>query len=382
MNDKKAASVSPGLVNRLDVNWEAIRNNLHYFHARLSNRTRLIVMLKANAYGMGATTIAKKIEEESLADYFGIAQLQEGIALRKAGISLPIILFNPLQDQWESLVQHKLEPVLYSLETLTSFASFLRSTDNTGASYPIHLEFNTGMNRLGMEANKVDHIHALLKENSCWKVKSVMTHLSATGMEEEDAFTAEQIRQFDTILEQLNTALPEDVLVHSLNSNGIERLEAYHFDMVRLGIGLYGASALPNLQEELSPICQLISHVADIRPVKKGASIGYSRSGRASKDTQIATLPIGYADGLPRKLGNGKWLVEINGELYPTIGNICMDLCMIDVGNASIQVNDEVVIFGRKKSIFDYAKAMGTITYEALAGIGSRVHRRLVENLD
>lgn len=382
MSNKQATSVNTGFVNRLDVNWEAIRSNLQYFHARLSKKTRLIVMLKANAYGMGAVAIAKKIEEERLANYIGIAQLQEGIALREAGISLPIIVFNPLQDQWKLLLQYELEPVLYNLETLTSFTGFLKEINNTDTVYPIHLEFNTGMNRLGMEAKTVEKVRNLLKESSLFKVRSVMTHLSATGMEEEDTFTAKQIKQFNEILKQLNSFLPEDVLIHSLNSNGIARLEAYHFDMVRLGIGLYGASALSKLQKNLSPICQLISHVADIRWVKKGASIGYSRSGRASKDTQIATLPIGYADGLPRKLGNGNWMVEIEGKLYPTIGNICMDLCMIDVGDAPVQINNEVVIFGKKKSIFDYATAMDTITYESLACIGNRVHRCLVDQLD
>lgn len=363
----------------LEINWKAIQHNIAYFKSKLKRNTRLMVMLKASAYGSGAVQLAQRLEKEQLCDYIAVAYLSEGVELRENGITLPIMILNPGLNTWEEIVKHCLEPEIHNIELLKSFAKFLGNSESTKyGNYPIHLKFNTGMNRLGIDEIELGQLKDLLNNIPSIQVKSIMTHLSSAGILEEEEFTRAQLDQFDRIKEELSDFLPQEQIAHALNSFGIERYPEYQYDMVRLGIGMYGAAAIDPLNKALVPICKLKASISAIRKVKKGDSISYSRSGRAPKDGYVATLSLGYADGMNRNLGNGKWEVEIKGKLYPTIGNICMDLSMVFLGDDEISYGTEAIIFGGQKTIYDFAEAQNTITYEALTNIGSRVKKVLI----
>lgn len=363
----------------LEINWKAIQHNIAYFKSKLKTDTQLMVMLKASAYGSGAVQLAQKLEKEQLCSYIAVAYPSEGVELRKSGITLPIMILNPGVNTWEELTKHCLEPEIHNIDLLKSFAKFLSNSESIkDGNYPIHLKFNTGMNRLGIDEVELGQLKDLLTTLSSIQVKSVMTHLSSAGILEEEEFTRAQLDQFDRIKKELYNFLPQEPIAHALNSFGIERYPEYQYDMVRLGIGMYGAAAIDPLNKALVPICKLKASISAIRKVKKGDSISYSRSGKAPSDGYVATLSLGYADGMNRNLGNGKWEVEIGGKLYPTIGNICMDLCMVFLGNDEISYGTEAIIFGGQKTIYEFAEAQKTITYEALTNIGTRVKKVLI----
>ncbi len=363
----------------LEISWSGIRNNIEQFRKKQVDNSLLMLMVKASAYGNGVIGLCKLIEEQQLANYLGVATLDEGIQLREAGIHLPIMIQNPSPTAWKVLIEHCLEPEIHSLDLLSSFNNFLAKNDELSKSqYPIHLKFNTGMNRLGIDSAELDALIGQLETQQAWQVKSLLTHLSSAGEEKEDEFTREQIREFEDINQKLSPYLSKDLILHALNTVGIEKHSEAQFNMIRLGIGLYGGPESKSMGNSLQTTSKLITKVISSRKVKKGASISYSRSGRAQKDTHIAVLSIGYADGFPIKMGNGNWEIEINGQLYPTIGVICMDLCMVDTGDRLIEVDSDAIVFGGKKSIFEYAKALDTIVYEALTNIGRRVKRKII----
>jgi len=277
------------------------------------------------------------------------------------------------------MIEQCLEPVIHSFEMLQSLLSYLNSQENlVSGGYPIHLKINTGMNRLGFNNSEVPELVEGLKDQASIRVSSIMSHLSSSGNYSDEAFTLKQIKDFQQACDELKSSLGIEPTCHILNTDGINNFLSYQMDMVRLGIGLYGASEADDLKHDLQPAARLTSKVIATRRVLKGESISYNRSGQVVEDSNIALLSLGYADGIPRKLGNGNWQVEINGKLYPTIGNICMDLCMLNVGQDEVQVGDDAILFGGKKTIFDFAKAQNTITYEALTNIGSRMKRKLV----
>lgn len=363
----------------LTISWSAIKNNILYFKKKLKPTTKIMVMVKASAYGNGAVHLSKRIEKENLADYLSVAYLQEGIELRKAGIKSPIMVLNPNIHQWAKLIEHCLEPEIHSLVAFQAFNNFLFQQGLKNSNYPIHLKLNSGMNRLGINGNEIPTLINYLKGNCQLKVSSIMSHLSASGIPSEDSFTKGQIKLFNQLREQLSPYLDEDCLSHILNSNGIERHLYAQMDMVRLGIGMYGGSDVPSLKKAAHPIAQLSTEICAIRKVKKGASISYSRSGRAANDCYIATLSIGYADGFNRNLSNGKWNVEIDGKLYPIIGDICMDLSIVDLGDQKKEIGTKVIIFGGLKSIHDFAEAQQTISYEAMTNMGERVKRIILD---
>lgn len=363
----------------LEISWSKIQNNISNFRKKQDKNSLLMLMVKASAYGNGAVGICKLVEENQLADYLGVASLDEGIELRDAGIHLPIMVQNPIASRWDVLVEYCLEAEIHSLDLLTSFSEFLAKDDELlNSQYPIHLKFNTGMNRLGIDSSELDQLIIQLKNKKGWQVKSILTHLSSAGMKEEDEFTLKQIKEFEQIHQKLKPYLPETLILHALNTSGMERHSDAQFNMIRLGIGLYGGAESNSMSNALQASSKLSTQVISTRKVKEGDSISYSRSGRAQKDTNIAILSIGYADGFPIKMGNGNWQLEVNGKLYPTIGVVCMDLCMINTGEDALEVGSEAIVFGGQKSIFEYAEALDTIVYEALTIIGSRVKRRIV----
>jgi alanine racemase len=361
------------------ISSDAIKENLAYFKSKLNSKTLVMAMVKAVGYGHGATHIAKKLQNLNAVDYFGVANITKGIELRRSGIELPIMVTNPISGDFYSMCHFGLEPVLHNLELAELFSYFVKENPNVNDGYPVHIKFNTGMNRFGLDYTQFDKFISLSKK-SRWKIKSVMTHLSCSDDPKEDSFTLNQLNVFSKLKMKFEKEFDHSILFHSLNSNGIIRFPEHQYDMVRLGVGLYGASEFKKIQPFLKPIAIFQTHLAQIRLIKKGESISYSRSGQINEDSYIGTLSVGYADGFPRSLGNGNWEIEIDGKLYPTIGNICMDYTMINLGSLkpTIKQEDIVTIFGGQKSIYDYANALDTICYEAMTNLGNRVQRVLM----
>ena len=361
----------------LEVNLNYLIDNLNYFKSILNSNTKLMIMVKAFSYGNGTHEIAN-ILEYYRADYLAVAYTDEGIALRNQGIALPIMVLNPEPQSFDSLIRHQLEAEIYSLRNLRLFLENLdRNTyfQDPNQAVKIHLKMDTGMRRLGFEQEQLDELVELLKANPQVKVASVFSHLAASDEQEKDDFTQLQFERFNTMTAKIERSLGYSFLKHILNSSGILRFPDQQFDMVRLGIGLYGISNTPEHKAILKPVNRLIAHISQIKHLKKGETVGYGRRGVMPTDGTTATIPIGYADGFSRLLGNGNWQIEVNGKLAPTIGSICMDMLMIDITGIEAEEGDEVVIFGENNTIYDLAKARNTIPYEVLTDIGSRLKR-------
>ena len=379
MGKNKSYFLSEYSDNTLEVSWKAIEHNINYFRNKLKPSTKVLLMVKAAAYGHYTSVICKRIEANGVADMFGVATIAEGIGLRMEGVQLPVMVQNINPKYWDVMVEHCLEPVIHSTEILTSLLTFLQSKESLAEGfYPVHIKLDTGMNRLGFNKDEVEELALQMKNQKAIRVGSVMSHLSSSGNLIAEDFTLDQIQQFEVMCATLKSSLKIDPICHILNTDGINNFLKYQMDMVRLGIGLYGASEANDLKQDLWPVARLLSKVIAVRRVTAGEYISYNRSGSVLEDSNIALLSLGYADGVPRKLGNGNWKVEINGKLYPTVGNICMDICMLDVGQDEIRVGDEAIVFGGKKTVFDFAEAQETITYEALTNIGNRMKRKMV----
>ena len=354
----------------LEINMEAMTHNLNYFRSLLIPATKIMVMVKAFSYGSGSHEIASWLEHQRV-DYLGVAFADEGIELRKAGITLPIMVMNPSFESFRNLIDYKLEPELYNFTSLEQFSQIAQQYSVRAC--PVHIKIDTGMKRLGFEKRDINLLVKKLKELKGVKIKSVFSHLVASDETIHDDFTNKQIGEFEKITKEISSALPYNFIRHILNSSGIERFPNACYEMVRLGIGLYGISATS--QSKLMNISTLKTKISQIKTIKANETIGYSRKGKALQDTNIAILPIGYADGLNRKLSNGNGYVYINGKLAPYIGNICMDMSMVDLAGIEANEGDEVIIFGEQNPISKLAEQTGTIPYEILSGISRRVKR-------
>ena len=348
----------------LEINLSSVLENLNYYRSKLKPSVKIAVMVKAFAYGSGLHEIAALLEKNNV-DQLAVAYVDEGIALRERNISLPIMIMNPEDAPMEILVDNRLEPVVYSWET---FKHFSRAHEEL----PIHIKFDTGMNRLGFDVSDIEKLIEKIKDEDM-VVASVFTHLSSSEDPAEDGFTKTQFQNFELIRGAFSCF--ENVTFHALNSAGIGRFPDQQMDMVRLGIGLYGFTSAKKDQAFLQPALTLKSTIAQIKTVSKGDSVGYSRAFKAKEEMKIGVVPIGYADGVHRAFGNGKGSVWINGKPATVIGNICMDMCMIDLNEVDCKVGDEVEFFGSNKSITITAKEMNTIAYEVLANISQRVKR-------
>ena len=355
-----------------EINLNALQYNLNYFRRKLKPTTKIMVMVKAFSYGSGSYEIASILQNEAV-DYLGVAIADEGVELREAGITLPIIVMNPDSDNFSLFPEYNLEPEIYSFRMLEKFYNAVKN--NIHYPLPVHIKFNTGMNRLGFEPWQVEQvIEQLLQMQDALFVRSVFSHLVGSPEEKFDKFTLEQIKTFEKISKQFKQVFGEQVIAHILNSGGIERFVDAQMDMVRLGIGLYGVSAIDS--RKLKHIGTLKTHISQIREVKAGQSVGYSRAEFVERDSKIAIIPIGYADGLNRRLSRGKGKVLVRGKLVPIVGNINMDMTMIDVTDLpDVQENDEVIIFGEKPDIEQVARWLDTIPYEVLTSISHRVKR-------
>jgi alanine racemase len=357
----------------LEVNLSAIAYNLSQYRNRLNASTKVMGMVKAFAYGSGGAEIASILQFHK-ADYLGVAYTDEGVDLRKAGIRLPIMVMNAEPYAFDKLIEHNLEPELYSFPLLDAFEQHLRK-ENT-SQYPVHIEMETGMNRLGFSLNEVDRLAEMIIASDSFVVRSVFSHFAASDEPGQDSFTLEQFELFRNSAEKLERLLGYPLIKHIANSAAAIRHPELQMDMVRLGIGLYGIDSSGEHQSELQPVATLRSTIAQIKRVSKGETVSYNRKGVVSRDTTIATIRLGYADGYPRRLGNGIGKVFIKDQFAPVIGTVCMDMFMVDItGIKDVKEGDDVIVFGRELPVLQVAEWAGTIPYEIMTGISQRVRR-------
>lgn len=354
----------------LEVNLDAIVHNFNYYRSKLKPETKMVCMVKAFGYGAGSYELAKTLQEHRC-DYLAVAVADEGAELRKKGISIPIIVMNPEFSSLNALFENHLEPEVYSFRLLDAM---IKETERRGiTSYPIHIKIDTGMHRLGFQSSDVQAIAKRLKEQSGVVARSAFSHLAGSDSFAFDDFTLRQIETFQGAAAALEAGVEYRVIKHILNSAGIERFAAYQMDMVRLGIGLYGVSA--SGVKGLRNVSTLRTTILQIQDVPSGDSIGYSRMGYVKRDSKIAIIPIGYADGLDRHFSNGSGEVSIGGHRCPIVGNICMDACMIDVTDIDAHEGDSVIIFGEELPVGELSDKLKTIPYEILTSISPRVKR-------
>lgn len=354
----------------MEINLNALVHNLNYFRGLLKPEVKVMVLVKAFSYGSGSFEIANLLQFHRV-DYLGVAFADEGVALREAGITLPIIVLNPSFGTYELMIEYNLEPEIFNFSGLDEFVRIL---DRSGIeSYPVHLKIDSGMHRLGFTSSEVYELITKLKKHSNIRVQSIFSHLAASEDNGHDNFTQDQIDTFKKNSEKISQSIGYSPIKHILNSAGIERFPQAQFNMVRLGIGLYGVSSVN--QGKLQNVSTLKTHVIQVKHLEPGDTVGYNRKGIITRPSTIVTIPIGYADGLDRKLSNGNGQFLLNGKLVPTIGNVSMDTCMLDATGINVSEGDEVVIFGKQPTIFDIAKTIDTIPYEVLTSISRRVKR-------
>ena len=361
--------------SRLELRLGACRDNYRYFMSLLEPSTRLLVLVKANAYGHGAVEFAAMMQKEG-ADYLAVAYPVEGIELRKSGISLPILVLTAGTDYFNEMIDYRLEPGIPNLHALKAFCEVLDSRGITG--YPVHVKLDTGMHRLGFMTDEIQALTDFVKQCRSVRVKSLYSHLAAAEDPASDDFTLGQIRMFEDNASRIIGEIGYRPMLHILNSAGIERFPQFQHDMVRLGIGIYGISALPGVK--LSPVASLKCKILQIKHLRpEDGTIGYGRHGMiAPEGTTIATIPVGYADGIDRHLGCGRASFSLNGHRVPTIGNICMDMCMLDITGVDAQVGDTVTVFGEDPTASELADILGTIPYEILTSIPRRIDREII----
>ncbi len=360
----------------LEVDLNALRNNLSVFKSYLKPETLLLAMVKASSYGSGTERVAGFLEKQGI-NYLGVAYADEGVELRKLGIQLPILVMNAEEEGFEDCIKYNLEPAIYSFEQLDEFIKELIFAGKM--DYPIHLKVDTGMRRLGFEPSDLIQISEVLQAQPEVRIKSVYSHLADSDNFESEAFTLHQINTFYTFCDKLSQQINYPFIKHILNSEAIARFKDYQFDMVRLGIGMYGYTSNSELKSILQPVIFWKSEISQVKEIKKGETVGYNRTFRAEKDTKIAIIPVGYADGFKRSLSNGIGSVYIDNHFCPVIGRVCMDMLMIDVTNLDVKAGSKVEIIGLNKTMEEFANQAKTIPYEIMTSISKRVHRVYLE---
>ncbi len=354
----------------LEINLHAMVDNLNYYRSLLKPETKVVCMVKAFAYGAGSYEVAKTLQDHQV-DYLAVAVADEGSELRKAGITSSIIIMDPELTAFKTLFDYKLEPEVYSFHLLEEL---IKAAEKEGiANFPIHIKLDTGMHRLGFTDEEIPTLIHRLKSQSAVIPRSVFSHFVGSDSADFDAFTRKQIDRFVASSETLQAAFPHKILRHICNTAGISRFPGAQFDMVRLGLGLYGVNPVDN--SAIHPVSTLKTTILQIHDVPQDETVGYSRKGRLQRDSRIAAIPIGYADGLNRHLGNGKGYCLVNGHKAPYVGNICMDVCMIDVTDIPCKEGDSVIIFGEELPVSRLAELLDTIPYEILTGVSQRVKR-------
>jgi alanine racemase len=356
----------------LEIDLKALKHNFEYLKSRINQDTKILGVVKAFAYGNNANEIASYLQNLNI-DYFAVAYVHEGIHLRTFGITKPILVLHPQAVNFNLLLKHCLEPSIYNVKILSEFIKI--TEEENQSNYPIHIKFNTGLNRLGFNESDIDNLMSKLKQTSSIKVSSIFSHLAASEDLNEKDFTLKQIQSFKNITENIIPKLGYKPTLHLCNTSGILNYPEAHFDMVRTGIGLYGFGNSEKENKHFKPIGTLKTIISQIHIIEKGNSVGYNRAFKSDKQIKTATLPIGHADGIGRQYGNGKGFVNINGQKAPIIGNVCMDMIMINVTNIDCKEGDEVIIFDHKHTAEQLAETATTISYELITGISQRVKR-------
>ena len=371
----------------LEINLSALVDNVRYFRSLLQPHTQLTCMVKAFAYGAGSVEVSRALQDSGLVDYLAVAVADEGVELRKAGITLPIIIMDPEVVALDLIIENNLQPNIYSLQVLDEI---IRAAEAKGLEHlPVHIKIDSGMHRLGFYLEDMPALIQRLQSQKAVRVASVFSHLAGSDEPQFDAFTHEQAAYFQQCASHLSpnslitsspNRLSEAPLLHLCNTAGIERFPEYHFDMCRLGIGMYGFSFLPDTRYSLPDtrlrnVCTLKTTILSIKTVPAGSTIGYGRHTTLTEDRQIAVIPIGYADGFDRRFSNYGGEVLVRGKRCPVVGNVCMDQAMIDVTGADARVGDYAIIFGDKLPIQELADKLNTISYEVLTSISRRVQR-------
>jgi len=361
----------------LEIDLSAVKHNIDIYRSRIPDACRILAMVKASSYGSGAVTMARYLQKIGI-NYLGVAYADEGVELRKHGITLPILVMNAEEDGFDDIIQFQLEPAIYSFKMLDDFIKVLirEGIEN----YPVHLKFDTGMHRLGFEQEDLDELIAILQTQPEIKLQSVYSHLADADNVEDASFTLLQIKRFSAIIRYLDNVISYPYIKHLANSEAIANFPSIHLDMVRLGIGMYGHSSNVQLKNSLHQAISWKSVVSQVKSVQAGDSVGYSCNFVAQHPMKIAVIPIGYADGFRRSLSNGVGSVFIHGNDCPVVGNVCMDMTMVDVTALDVREGDAVEIIGEHQSLSSYAEKMQTIPYEVLTSVSSRVHRVYVES--
>ncbi len=354
----------------LEINLNAVVHNLKIYKQQLSQGVKLMAMVKAFSYGSGGFEIANLLQFHKV-DYLAVAYADEGVELRKAGITLPIMVMNAEDATFDVLVKYNLEPELFSFDIFDGFENYLLQSGIT--NFPVHIKIDTGMKRLGFEIHEIENLCTKIRETTSYKIQSVFSHLAASDAVEHDDFTQQQAAIFNAACALLQQTITYPFIQHIANTSAIHRHKNLQYNMVRLGIGLYGVDSV--LKQQLKNVTTLKTTISQIKKIKKGESVGYSRKGITNEDATIATVRIGYADGYPRALSNGKGNMLVNGKLAPVIGNVCMDMTMLDVTGIAANEGDDVIVFGEALPVNHLAQQANTISYEILTGISQRVKR-------
>lgn len=360
----------------LEIDLNALKHNYEYIKSKTQTNTKILGVVKAFAYGSDAEEIALYLQGLDI-DYFAVAYINEGVALRKAGITKPILVLHPQAVNFKLLIEHCLEPSIYSPKILKEFIKVALTEKQK--KYPVHIKFNTGLNRLGFSINDVSYLVETLNETESIKVKSVFSHLAASEDLNEKDYTQNQIKSFKNITTKLIPQLGYKPMLHICNTSGILNYPEAHLDMVRTGIGLYGFGNSPKENKHFKPISTLKTIISQIHSIKKGESVGYNRAYKSDHSLKTATLPIGHADGISRQYGNKKGFVIIKNKKAPIIGNVCMDMIMVDITHIDCKEGDEVLIFDSKHTAEGLAQQVNTISYELITAISSRIKRTFLK---
>lgn len=356
----------------LEIDLKALEHNFKFLKSKLQKNTMFLAVVKAFAYGNDAIEIAKYLQNLEV-DYFAVAYTHEGVLLRDAGITKPILVLHPQPSNFDIIIDRCLEPSLYSSRVLNHFINTAEKHKQN--DYPVHIKFNSGLNRLGLLESDLDSILLELNNATSIKVKSIFSHLAASEDLDEKEFTLNQIETFKRISQTMSQSLDYQPMLHLCNTSGVLNYPEAHLDMVRCGIGLYGFGNSPEHNKHLKPIASLKSTISQIHNLKKGESLGYNRAFMAKKSTRTATIPIGHADGISRQYGNGNGFVVINDLRAPIIGNVCMDMLMVNITNIDCEEGDEVIIFDALNTAEHLASSIQSISYELLTSVSQRIKR-------
>ncbi len=359
----------------LEIDLKALAHNYRFLRSKINPETKFLAVVKAYGYGSEAVRIAQELVELGV-DYFAVAYVKEGVILREAGIQTPILVLHPQPVNFEMLIDKCLEPSLYSPRVLREFLHAAKAKEQK--QYPVHIKFNTGLNRLGFWDNDVDYIADQIEGRDELKIVSIFSHLAASEDPEEKIFSKTQIEAFEKIAHEVAHKLPDNPFKHMLNTSGIINYPEAHYEMVRSGIGLYGYGNHPDVDRELQPVVTLKSVISQRHKIEPDETVGYNRAFTSDRFRITATIPLGHADGIGRQYGRHKGIVMVQGKEAPIIGNVCMDMMMIDVTDIDCREGDEVIVFGKGHSAEEQAARADTISYELITGISQRVKRIFV----